>query len=117
MGWHTLAAMYRDVPNIVATFRVRNPPTDRDTRVPCGPGDHRVAAIAYNSDKSRASVRGEDLMSVYLSAHAVGRYKKAAGFIALQGGQIVFAGDYLSTATVEGAIFAGQVAAESLRVA
>lgn len=49
-----------------------------------------------------------------IPVHAVGRYKLAARFISEQKGPVTFAGDYLATATVEGAIRSGIRAAEKL---
>ena len=43
--------------------------------------------------------------------HSVGRYKKAKEFWQGQKAPLVFAGDYLSTATVDGAIWSGKKAA------
>jgi predicted NAD/FAD-dependent oxidoreductase len=42
----------------------------------------------------------------------VGRYKLAAEFRKAQHAPVVFAGDYLSTATVEGALRTGRIAAD-----
>ena len=44
----------------------------------------------------------------------VGHYKRAAQVQAQQRAPIVFAGDYLATATVEGALRTGQFAAERM---
>jgi len=49
-----------------------------------------------------------------IPVHSVGRYRKAAEFIARQRRPLVFAGDYLSTATIEGALFTGQQAVLAL---
>ena len=54
--------------------------------------------------------------AVFARRHAlpipeVGRYKLAAQVDSLQGSQVVFAGDYLSTGTVEGALRSGMRAA------
>lgn len=49
-----------------------------------------------------------------IPVHAVGRYRQAADFIASQRGPVVFAGDYLATATVDGAVRSGQRAADLL---
>ena len=47
--------------------------------------------------------------------HAPGRYKKAVAFQTLQKDQpIQFCGDYLATATIEGAIASGQLAANNI---
>jgi protoporphyrinogen/coproporphyrinogen III oxidase len=43
--------------------------------------------------------------------HAVGRYRAAAAFLARQRPPVVFAGDYLATATIEGALRSGVRAA------
>ena len=48
--------------------------------------------------------------------HAVGRYRAAATFAAQQSGPVVFAGDYLATATVDGALASGVAAADALQV-
>lgn len=45
-----------------------------------------------------------------IPVHAVGRYRKAAAFCASQAGPIRFAGDYLATATVDGALASGLAA-------
>lgn len=49
-----------------------------------------------------------------IPVHSVGRYRTSANFLDMQKGPIVFAGDYLSTATVEGAIQTGQQAVAAL---
>lgn len=44
----------------------------------------------------------------------MGRYRLAARFLAEQRPPVVFAGDHLATATIEGAIHTGQCAARSI---
>lgn len=46
--------------------------------------------------------------------HEVGRYKEAAKVLKAQRGPVVFAGDYLSSATVDGALYTGLGAAQAL---
>jgi len=132
--------------------------------LPCGPKDHRVAGLNFNSHKlqTRGEARsGQEAISVYLTAeeskatlgmserdlythawrlarelspdlplraeplqmiqrreaipiHAVGRYRAAAEVGKQQKGPLVFAGDYLSTATVDGAMRTGYEAAHAL---
>ncbi len=49
-----------------------------------------------------------------IPVHAVGRYLRAATFLQRQSGPVVFAGDYLANATVEGAIYSAQSAVAAL---
>jgi oxygen-dependent protoporphyrinogen oxidase len=49
-----------------------------------------------------------------IPVHSVGRYKAAAQFWQEQKAPFVFAGDYLSTATVDGAIWSGKMAAQKI---
>lgn len=49
-----------------------------------------------------------------IPVHAVGRYRQAAAIEAAQRGPLVFAGDYLTTATVDGALRSGEAAADAL---
>tara|TARA_B100001939_G_scaffold348218_1_gene374272 strand:+ start:25201 stop:26730 length:1530 start_codon:yes stop_codon:yes gene_type:complete len=49
-----------------------------------------------------------------IPVHSVGRYRQAATFLEEQSGPIVFAGDYLANATVEGAIHSAQSAVAAL---
>ncbi len=49
-----------------------------------------------------------------IPVHAVGRYRQAARFLEQQKGPVVFAGDCLANATVEGAIHSAQRAVEAL---
>ena len=49
-----------------------------------------------------------------IPVHEVGRYRLASDALRLQRGPLVFAGDFLATATVEGALRSGQRAAETL---
>jgi predicted NAD/FAD-dependent oxidoreductase len=129
--------------------------------VPCGPGQHHIAAVTRNSLKypgDGGAPPDEEIISVFLTeagSHLVadydddgvyeqtwnltrlllpelpetatpyqlhrrpfaipvpqvGRYKQAAKVQAEQRGPIVFAGDYLTTATVEGALRSGKSAA------
>lgn len=46
--------------------------------------------------------------------HGVGRYRQAAEFLNAQEGPVVFAGDYLASATVDGALYSGLRAAQAL---
>ena len=57
----------------------------------------------------------EATLETGMPVHGVGRFRLAAEFAARQTGPVVFAGDYLSTATVEGALSAGRRAAIALR--
>lgn len=55
-------------------------------------------------------------MSAFVRRHAlpipeVGRYRLSAALDAKQGGAVVFAGDFLATGTVEGALRSGMRAA------
>ena len=49
-----------------------------------------------------------------IPVHSVGRYKKAKEFWQQQQAPLLFAGDYLSTATIDGAIWSGKKAAEKI---
>jgi predicted NAD/FAD-dependent oxidoreductase len=57
-----------------------------------------------------ALVRRDEAIPV----HAVGRYRMAAALERQQSGPVVFAGDYLATATVDGALRTGLAAAAAL---
>jgi oxygen-dependent protoporphyrinogen oxidase len=46
--------------------------------------------------------------------HSVGRYRKAAEIVSTQRSPVVFAGDYLASATVDGALYTGLKAAQAL---
>lgn len=137
---------------------------DASAAFPCGPGEHPVAAINFNSKKCQGDGSRDtayELASVFLSTqqslafqhlpeaelvartfelgremwpamperyesfhvvrrneaipvHGVGRYRDAARLLAAPVGRVAFAGDYLATATVDGAIRSGQRAAEAL---
>lgn len=134
------------------------------TLLPCGPKNHRVAGVNFNSYKQQtrdASQMDHEAVSVYLTAaesaatstwaeadlyrhmwslartlvpqlpehakplqiirrqnaiplHEVGRYRAAAEVAKVQKAPIVFAGDYLATATVDGAFHSGFEAACNL---
>jgi oxygen-dependent protoporphyrinogen oxidase len=110
---------------------------------PCGPHRSSVAAINFNSFKHQRwedAPADTELVAVYLTADesakhlnrldddlyrhcceaasrlcpGLGSYRAAADAIASQHGPVVFAGDYLATATVDGALASGVRAAKVL---
>lgn len=162
-GIREFVASQRYVPNVHAAFRVpRAAAPPESARLPCGPGEHPVAAIACQSNKQQGTIPpDEEIVSVYLAAapsaeligasdeaiyerawslarefspdlpptaeplaciarataipvHAVGRYRSAAAAWAEQRPPVVAAGDYLATATVDGALRSGLRAADVL---
>ena len=154
------------VSHIHAAYRLPKSACDKlgPSTVPCGPGQHAIAAVARNSLKypgGTGAPEGEEILSVFLTESGsrlvadydddgvyeqtweltrlmlpelpesatpyklirrpyaipipqVGRYKQAVLFQSEQRAPIVFAGDYLTTATVEGALRSGKTAAERL---
>jgi oxygen-dependent protoporphyrinogen oxidase len=64
----------------------------------------------------RAELKTVIIHAEAIPVHGVGRYREAAAFLASASGPVAFAGDYLATATVDGALRSGQRAAAQLSV-
>lgn len=74
-----------------------------------------LARELYPRFPPQSSPIDASIQDAAMPVHTVGRYKQAADFHKQQSGPIVFAGDYLATATVEGALRSGAWAADVLK--
>ena len=101
--------------------------SDKESRRVMQWGDADLAQHAWTLARAVCAMLPETVPPVLhvhrrpeaIPVHAVGRYKQAVDFQTAQaqpGRSIFFAGDYLATATIDGAIETGRAAANALMV-
>ena len=74
----------------------------------------RLGRAFYDGLPERAEPWRLSRRTEAIPVHAVGRYREAVKFQATQRGPVVFAGDYLATATIDGALRTAYEAARAL---
>lgn len=99
--------------------------SDKESRRVMDWDDGMLAAHAWSLGRAVCPTLHDDVPPVMhihrrleaIPVHAVGRYQQAAAFQAAQlqpGRRVYFCGDYLATATIDGALATGQAAAAAL---